>query len=149
MSEQKINVKLLREVKKMILEEPRRLDMDTWASNAREYGTPKDERPPCGTVACIAGWTAILDYVGSRGKMPKGKALINLSDNAEATAQELLGLTSEQAARLFDSPAERWFSKNLWPQKFVDAYLAAKTPQQRARVTASRIEHFIRTKGAE
>jgi len=62
----KLNVTLLRKVMKHILEEPRRLRQSEWLAkkgDAYYKHVPRKERPPCGTVACIAGWAVELSGV--------------------------------------------------------------------------------------
>ena len=54
-------------------------------------------------------------------------------------AQELLGLEYAQSDRLF--------FVDYWPGKF--AYNKAKTKKAKAEIAAKRIEHFIKTGGAE
>ena len=62
----KLNLELFEKVKAHILEEPRRLSQITWLTKkatqplrfAELLGGLKE--PPCGTVACVAGWTSLL-----------------------------------------------------------------------------------------
>jgi hypothetical protein len=54
-----INVKLLKKVRKVIAEEPRRLLMRTWG---RHVDKRLKDSPPCGTVACLAGWTVLAAH---------------------------------------------------------------------------------------
>lgn len=62
---------------------------------------------PCGTVACIAGWACLLDD-------PLTPASVVLSK-----AQELLGLTTEQANELFTpETVESWSA--ITPQQAAD-----------------------------
>lgn len=59
---------LLRKVKAVVLDEPRRLDLGEWLGafrdrlgareHARESAMPG--APECGTIGCISGWCAIL-----------------------------------------------------------------------------------------
>jgi hypothetical protein len=134
--ESKINVELLEKVKAHILEEPRRFNMSLFVFNQGEIeDLPKNERPPCGTMACIAGWAVML---------ADGPPAIINDDyylTVEDRAVEVLGLNEEQVGALFYDPA--------WPEKYADAYENARTPRQRARVAARRIDHFIKTNGAE
>jgi hypothetical protein len=55
-TKRKLNVRLLRRIKKHILEEPRRFWMGWWVVP----NVPGQHPAPCGTTACIAGWAAIL-----------------------------------------------------------------------------------------
>jgi len=59
-----VNVKLLQRVIKHILDEPRRLRQACWISERGgaeyRYAVIEDLAPPCGTVACFAGWVSLL-----------------------------------------------------------------------------------------
>lgn len=52
---------LLSEIRKLILEEPKRYDQVSWLRTGRDvkavYG---DGAPSCGTVGCVAGWVVAL-----------------------------------------------------------------------------------------
>jgi hypothetical protein len=99
----------------------------------------------CGTAACIAGH-ALLD-AGYRLRIrdyeivsPKGRKV-----DPSSAAQRLLGLSSEQAARLFVAIN--------WPKEFrgKDDGEACYDPDiyNDPKVAAARIDHFIKTKGRE
>jgi len=149
-----MNVKLLREVKRYILAEPLRFNMRDWGKGSAHA--------PCGSVACIAGNACIVGEKGLGFKIPtkvrKGQRVIDWQGwynsefigefiGPEECASELLGLTTAQADRLFLIESLHGFVG--WPERFEKAYLAAKTPPERAKVAAERIEHFIKTKGKE
>jgi hypothetical protein len=133
-----MNVKLLRKVKKHILEEPRRLAMGyfvqrkdgltqtVFESEARDG----DEYPfaKCGTAACIAGWTVLLTDQTQEWQI-------------EQNAIRLLEIDGREAQRLF--------YVHSWPEKLRNKYHNLKTPAARANVAARRIDHFIKTNGAE
>jgi hypothetical protein len=57
-------VALLQRVKAHILEEPRRVYMDDWRKLGQAAKNLTD--PPCGTVACIAGWVVELAHPNPR-----------------------------------------------------------------------------------
>lgn len=124
-----MNVKLLRKVKKHILAEPKRFCFH-WARKSLEA--------PCGTRACIAGWTIILgaglmEPFDADGDLVIPKSLTrNKMGYYSGPASKLLGITEEQADRLFV----------YWPSPFKDRGYDAKT-------AAARIEHFIKTEGKE
>lgn len=135
-----MNVKLLRRVAKHVLDMPTRLLMNQWVQRKGDdsfetevsYGFDGEETrpfPPCGTVACIAGWSCEL-------KAARPRAVTN----QQKYARKLLGLTSQEAARLF--------LPDQWPDKF-EAGLRDDGEQHTAEVAAARIEHFIKTKGKE
>lgn len=147
---QRINVKLLRKVKKHILEEPKRFFMGDYirkGSPGKQLGfcaeptsvnahNPFERKQPiakCGTAACIAGWSCLL---GMRKK--------ELAEDVffyDEKAGELLGIDHRQRRALFEA--------YRWPERFRAEYSQAETPAERARIAAERIEAFIRSKGAE
>jgi hypothetical protein len=126
-----MNVRLLRRVAKHIAEEPRRYNQDA----ELEVDVIGRSAPACGTVGCIGGWVCALTGTTKRSRQKF----------SFERAMKQLGLTSAQAGRLF---AYTWASGG-WPERFKDAYRAATTPRQRVKVAVARIEHFIKTKGAE
>jgi len=125
-----MNVKLLRKIKKHILEEPNRLNMRTWGRHFDPPYRPKSF-PVCGTTACIAGWAVVLK--ATTGTSVTNKLLLN----AYIDGQKALELDSAQADRLF--------YLQDWPSQFK----YGGSQRNKAKVTAARIEHFIKTKGAE
>jgi hypothetical protein len=94
-----MNVKLLRKVKRHILEEPKRFLMSTIDT----HGAPGEETgyggkfAKCGTAACICGWACALSGTAWR-------------EARFATAEKLLGITPNEAARLFEP--------GCWPEQF-------------------------------
>lgn len=119
-----MNTRLLRKVAKHISEEPRRLAMSIFA----DTGNTGDNAPPCGTIGCIAGWASILTGTSA-------------ADADDLTGRAALKLTLLEARRLF------W--TDGWPDDFSRRYWTAKTCKGRASTAVARIEHFIKTKGAE
>ena len=118
----KMNVKLLRRIQRwlMRLRHPEHFDMNSFG-----------EKGNCGTSYCIAGKALQLKgYELGEGDFysPKGKRV-----RIEDTAASLLGLTLDEASRLF-------YQSN-WPPEF----RGDRTPQEAVR----RIEHFIETEGQE
>lgn len=49
---------LLRDVQRVILAEPKRVNMKTYAVDPEKEGY--SNRPACGTVGCFAGWVVVL-----------------------------------------------------------------------------------------
>ena len=148
----KMNVKLLRKIQEHILEEPRRLNMENWG--AKDFSVSRADDPPCGTVGCIAGLACWLE--GKRPTLVRdfnfrlGRYESHLDyAYAERTGAKLLGLTKADAARLF-FVEDVWFDETPhWPARFRNRYKGAKTPRGKAKVTSDRIDHFIKTNGAE
>lgn len=114
-----MNVRLLRKIQKHILAEPKSYDQDAWI-----------REDDCGTVACIGGWASIL------------------SGNKDLTAALEISEPSLEVL-LAPVPANPRLWPRRWPEKFYRGYLAAKTARGRARAAVRRIDHFIKTKGAE
>jgi hypothetical protein len=123
-TKRKINVKLLRKVKRHILLEPKRLNMGCFIARKDEL---QDDPlmypvkfPSCGTVGCIAGWAVALS---TEKKLKYGRI--------EGAAKRLLGLTPRQAYYLF----------------YDEDGIVTAAPQTvwHARQTAKLIDHFIET----
>lgn len=80
-----INKELLAKVRDHILEEPRRYNQGTFGK--------KSEIAPCGTEACLAGWTVFLvDGVDitQAGASPRTQLYV------QQRAADLLGLTTAE-----------------------------------------------------
>lgn len=130
-----INVELLNRVADHIEANYYEFNMDHWMKTHTASWWEKVlaavglvKKPFCGTTACIAGWTCTLS--GKRG------------DNIPAEAQKLLGITLDQAQRLF--------YVHKWPKQFKKEYISDMSyANVGAWVAAERIRHFIATNGAE
>lgn len=143
-----MNIKLLRKVQKHILAEPRRLNMNRFGELLDEDTLAELGKfaPPCHTQACIGGTACWIERPRIFNRLLKEDEETEIAHRA----QKLLGLTSDEADRLFYFAEMRHESPdNFWPAKFQDAYEAAKTPIAKAKIAAKRIDHFIATKGAE
>ena len=134
-----INTELLEKVKQHILEEPRRYDQGTW-------GGVSDEAP-CGTRACIAGWTIHLGGRVGLETLQQGGG----KRSVFRSAQRLLRLSDEEAQALFTgdpSPCgcgEPSCGLNEWPYRFARRYQNAKTARGRAGAAAAYLDWIIRT----
>lgn len=126
----RINIALFERIKTQLLAEPQRLYMSSWLLGTDDPRELMDTSSTCRTAGCIAGWAcAFAD--------PE-------ADNYQVAvvAQEVLGLRTKQADRLF-------YLTN-WPEQFSDRYLDAPAfSLKRAQITCARIDHFIATGGAE
>lgn len=132
-----MNVPLLLAVKEAILAEPLRINMDGWVFDSNDQ-IREGQVPPCGTVACIAGWAfSIINRLD--------KDALYEQFNSD-TAAEMLDVSNEYPAR----EAQRLFHVSGWPERFVRAIVGHKpgTPEY-AQVVADRIDHFIATEGRE
>jgi hypothetical protein len=132
-------IKLLRKVKKHILEEPKRFDMGSWGFKKRGRGAPI-----CKTVACIAGWATILQTLPGKKLLQLPK--INLNGSLEDESVMLVNRgTGQQALQISYQQAEVLFYVENWPTEFLDEWYAAKNKKELAQATANRIDHFIKT----
>lgn len=131
----KLNVELLTKLRDKILANPESYNQYVW-------GKPSD-KAPCGTVACIAGWTFLLeggtreDLFRFRDEVFKYGYVIDAPDVVDI-AREKLGLSVDEGAALFSDGTG-------WPVEFEDAYDEARTPAERAEVAADYINRIIET----
>lgn len=134
-----MNTKLLRKVQAHILEEPKRLHMGNWV---RWTNKSDKEKPACGTVGCIAGWSVLL--TSRQGKTFRQKVSALMGDekpDVETLAIQRLKLTRPQCYRLFYQAS--------WPQLEKEAFDLAQSATARAVITAARIDLFIKSRGRE
>lgn len=136
MAKKRINVRLLRKVQKAILAHAAHFDMGEWGKGLRADEVLHDEPPEseCGTVACIAGFTVLIED-GRTG------------DNVATRAAELLNLDYDYDRN--DSTGDMLFLLSNWPTRFRARYRKAQRNITRARIAVERINHFIVTNGAE
>jgi hypothetical protein len=151
-----MNVKLLRQIQKYILAEPKRFYLGSWGGsilpdvvdslmdNEDSFSrTMLEQRPPCGALGCIAGTACIL----TGAIKPKlGSKIFFFPESTAHKARRLLGIDAAAAERLFY--LSEW-GYDGWPRKFERAYERCRTPRGRASVAVRRIDHFIKTKGKE
>lgn len=99
---------------------------------------------PCGTTACIAGWAAILSRTKKddvRGiKKATGEVYSDSSDSSSWGSQ------GRQALELDYSQSERLFYEDRWPWQFLSK---TSDPSENVANAIARIDHFIKTNGAE
>lgn len=157
-------IALLRKVQKTITEEPLRLNMGTWARQDAEENivilgdeiSPQDisevevKLPACGTVGCIAGWTAIHGLKNLPTIIINGHKMVDVGEieNPHGQAKDLLGITEAQAYQLFYMPtwdiiADSDGERQGWPKQFASAYAKAKSRKKKAEIACARIDHFI------
>lgn len=125
------NTDLLRQVRRIVAENPERHDQDVWYGNAfddeveeardqlvedvRQWAlrpipkSPLSVEATCGTTGCVAGWGAILHapkgsrlQQGARVVLPNGEW-----DSIHRYAQNAFGLTASQASELFSPSLSR------------------------------------------
>ena len=89
-----MNITLFRKIRKHILEEPKRINLNHWVD-------PYSEVAPCGTEGCIAGWACVLGIPQASPIEICEDPLINFSSMARA----LLGISPGQEVGLFSPNA--------------------------------------------
>lgn len=110
-----MNVKLLKQVRDFIGTHPEQFNQENW----------------CGSACCVAGHAVKL-----AGGIPH-------THNADTVAQELLKLSDDQAARLFNAT---WY--RIAGGKFTVNH-DTMSPEECSKRAVKRINHFIKTGGAE
>lgn len=92
---------VLEEVIKVVLAEPRRLNMNVWGRDI--VGELTAREPDCGTTACIAGW--VIHLTGrdlSRWMENCGRVRVTqLNDDIPSIASDLLGFGANVTDELF------------------------------------------------
>lgn len=126
-----MNIPLLKKVRAAILAEPKKFNMSMWFQ--------KDLKSPCGTTACIAGHAISISRRWSKLRTGLAKEAGPAVFDFNKEAKRVLGIKYSFAL----------FRVDYWPNPFWKEYEHAITPLQRARIAARRIDHFIKTKGAE
>ncbi len=138
----------LRAVEKAILAEPELYSQHSIYPlkrdcNSESVGMTCDS---CGSPACLFGWAVSL--------FPEDAAFDN-SDPANLGVE--MGNAGRRALKMDSAIAGRYgrptwellFEPGFWPRDRIQAYYDAVTPAERAQVAVDRIEHFIKTDGAE
>jgi hypothetical protein len=166
----KKTIDLLKKFQEYILEEPRRFNLSLWGeiANPKEFEQiaedrgptdVTDQRPPCGTVGCVAGSICVLTGVIKPKTVLKGLSSLEVysfPNHTPEMAAKALGLPLSLAEKLFYLKSWRVvFNKEEevypgWPEKFEEELEKHKPGSQGyAKVTVARIQHFIDTDGAE
>jgi len=95
-----MNPEMLDKLTKVIAKNPDRFDMAEWQAG-------------CGTTCCIAGWALVFaGYKPSQFML--GFSDLGNNEDIFQTATEVLGISQDQAERLF--------TLYLWPQDIRDRY---------------------------
>lgn len=163
----KVNKAISEKTKRILLkvidyieQEPKRLDMSAWGTYF-----PKEWKkfagvdevlqpvPPCGTTACIGGTCLLVTKAGMNFLHKSGsvkemaeqdECVIQFPSDSDEAAAKILGITEEQASRLFFFSEWRMGDPG-WPARFVTRYKKAKSAKGRFNATRDRILHFINT----
>lgn len=69
----------------------------------------------CGTVACVAGWSAVL----ATGRQPDNNRWYYGKDHAEKVAKEYLGLSWPDSSRLFEPEEDVYEWRDIPPARAV------------------------------
>lgn len=116
-----INVPFMRKVLEYLETNPQKHEQGCWAWTDVTTIEAIDTSYDCGTVACMAGWAVLLSGTGrwynsvcceACASTPELEAVIDgISYQVQEGAEKLLGLTWEQADRLFSGGNSR---DDLW-----------------------------------
>lgn len=133
--------KLWPRIKKAIMKYPDQFEMTNWFSRRGLQGTYLNNREigRCGTAACVAGWALhVANTNRNNQSIRETRDKLSLRIRwYEEEATRVLGLTYDQASRLFYA--------GQWPREFAIRYDNATTPKARAKAAVDRINHFIKT----
>lgn len=131
------------EVAKHILIESKRFQMRVFARTYGHAYYDKRQFASCNTAACIGGWLVILDRSKDPSKFQAVVEEIDRKADWDARASKLLGLSRDQANKLF--------SVYRWPEQFRYRYSEDDMTddpairQQNAEAAFDRIMYFIKT----
>lgn len=141
-----IHTERLRRVRNQIVADPEHFGMDDWARPM--FGA---DGAYCGTAHCIGGLAALdAGFIAVRQAPHPGRGVwydITAASPVERYPYDQ-GRFAE-ALNLIPDEADRLFSVERWPQPFYVEYALARSPKERAELTARRIDLFIRTRGRE
>lgn len=136
MTPKKLNVALLEEVKKHILSVPDSFRMETWAEPSADA--------PCGTVACIGGWAALIAHptirviIRGEGWDEEYKYVFG---NGRSVDIPLVGARALGFRDEFD--AQTLFLESFWPAEIRRKWDKAWSNRERAKIAAERIDRYI------
>lgn len=126
---------LLLKIKRLILDEPERLNMDMWLQrfngNLTSMGDSATASPACGTVACMAGWGAVL-------LRPDRVSAETIGNNTSRVIGDLIGYKSwpKPAGRLFSAVASSEFGETV-------PFLPTPGTRAHAEFVAKRIDTYM------
>lgn len=122
-----MNVKLLKQIRKAILNQPRQFDMRGWFVTSANT-------PNCGTAACIAGWAIALS--NNMNPLAAEDYAYNTSQTIPILARKLLQMPLGRSDIIFHS--------YLWPEPFCADFHKARSHKARASVAAKFLTHLIK-----
>lgn len=144
------------------MREPEQFEMAYWFDGRPcSNGNP---RPNCGTAACIAGWALSIDFKQNplqtaREFKPTFKVVetpsypfwkLYESETIVSTGHGyIIASRAEEVLSLSQDEGDRLFVVSNWPMSFRNQMDDARDALQKASVAYHRINHFIKTNGAE
>lgn len=134
------NIERLLRIRDQVLAEPAVFDMT-------DYVIVSD----CGTTLCFGARAALDAGFITLRETPRPGArctFYEITPSGALHGSEMRDLAMA-ALSINEKQAKRLFHLEHWPSAFWTPFLRAKTTQDRATIAAKRIEHFIRTEGAE
>jgi hypothetical protein len=117
---------LLRKIQELVLAKPTRLNMNAWLFR-------NIPNPSCGTVACIAGWGAVL-------LRPAGVSANRLDQNASRAMKWAVGHEKYSDTRYADDLFSAGPARSLGEYDWV---LPTPGTQEHAKVVAKRIDTYL------
>lgn len=142
-----MNIDRMLRVRDVVLAEPDRLEL------LEDFVTPRFDAEDrfCGHGLCIAARAAIDAGFIELRDTPRPGAPRTYYDVTEEGAKHagFLRELGGAALSISDPQARRLFYVTEWPARLSSAFLQSKQAPARASVAARRIDHFMRTEGAE
>jgi len=163
MKPSKATIKKLRKLQEFIRKEPRRFDMSWWGTSVKNPEALKEnplarlidqcgetnydlsvptflaQKPPCGTVACLAG-SALMMAGKIKPKFSKVEdgeiAVFDFGWDTPDVAAHYLGIDEDGQELLFHLEG--------WPDKLQDGF-EDLTPKRQVERACKRIDHYIET----
>jgi hypothetical protein len=144
--------RILLRILKYLEEEKDRLNMVHWgAFHEDDQVAGVDHKmqpvPPCKITSCLGGTCLLVTKKGIQFLKDYGffEDKYDGFPDAFDPAKKILGLTDQQAARLFFLKEHSCNGGYGWPEKYSNMYKAAKTGKGRFKATKLRVLHFIKT----
>lgn len=144
MSDQRLNIGLLKKIREKIITTPVAYDQSVYAR--------REETSPCGTAACIAGWACVLSgAMDTKELRRRERSNPYLFETIASTARWHLGLTEDEAEILFtENPAGmgRRFTEDDdriggWPAPFNEQWREGDKPS--SEIAVDYLDHIIET----
>lgn len=142
MSEQRLNIELLKAIREKIATTPEAYDQSVYARVESEA--------PCGTAACIAGWACVLSGEMTTDELKRRERSTDMEEfkSIAQTASRVLGLDNLEAETLFaeDPSGCRDFDEDerddAWPEPFATKWEDGFAPET---VAVAYLDHIIET----